>query len=100
MAKIYKIEIEEILQKVVEVKANSLDEAFDIVQNKYANQEYILDYEDYKGVEFREYKDEILKSKKFKNRVDLIRVILQDNKSYTLEEVQKEIDKFMKRRVN
>ena len=64
MSKIYKIEIEEILQKVVEVKANSIDEAFDIVQNKYANQEYILDYEDYKGVEFREYKDEILKSKK------------------------------------
>lgn len=45
-------------------------------------------------------KDQIVKSKKFKNRVDLIRVILQDNKSYTLEEVQKEIDKFMKRRVN
>lgn len=45
-------------------------------------------------------KEQILKSKKFKNRVDLIRVILQDNESYTLEEVQKEIDKFMKRRVN
>ena len=45
-------------------------------------------------------KDQIIKSKKFKNRVDLIRVILQDDKSYTLEEVQKEIDKFMKRRVN
>lgn len=45
-------------------------------------------------------KEQILKSKKFKNRVDLIKVILQDNKSYTLEEVQKEIDKFMKRRVN
>lgn len=45
-------------------------------------------------------KEQILKSKKFKNRVDLIRVILQDDKSYTLEEVQKEIDKFMKRRVN
>ena len=45
-------------------------------------------------------KEQILKSKKFKNRVDLIRVILQDNKSYTLEEVQKEKDKFMKRRVN
>ena len=44
-------------------------------------------------------KEQILKSKKFKNRVDLIRVILQDDKSYTLEEVQKEIDKFMKRRV-
>ena len=68
MSKNYKIEIEEVLQKVVEIKANSLDEAFDIVQNKYANQEYILDYEDYKGVEFREYKDEILKSKKPKER--------------------------------
>lgn len=45
-------------------------------------------------------RDQIVKSKKFKNRVDLIKVILQDNKSYTLEEVQKEIDKFMKRRVN
>ena len=45
-------------------------------------------------------KEQILKSKKFKNRVDLIRVILQDNESYTLEEVKKEIDKFMKRRVN
>ncbi len=45
-------------------------------------------------------KEQILKSKKFKNRVDLIRVILQDNECYTLEEVQKEIDKFMKRRVN
>ena len=45
-------------------------------------------------------KDQIIKSKKFKNRVDLIKVILQDNKSYTLEEMQKEKDKFMKRRVN
>ena len=68
MSKNYKIEIEEVLQKVVEIKANSLDEAFDIVQNKYANQEYILDYEDYNGVEFREYKDEILKNKKPKDR--------------------------------
>lgn len=45
-------------------------------------------------------KEQILQSKKFKNRIDVIKVILQDNKSYTLEEVQKEIDKFMKRRVN
>lgn len=68
MEKIYNIEIEELLQKVVQVKANSLDEAINIVQNKYSNQEYILDYEDYKGVEFREYKDEILKNKKPKDR--------------------------------
>lgn len=45
-------------------------------------------------------KEQIVNSKKFKNRVDLIRVILDDNKTYTIEEVQKEIEKFMKRRVN
>ncbi len=66
MSKVYKIEIEETLQKVVEIKANSLDEAIDIAQNRYSNQEYILDYEDYKGVEYREHKDEVIKEKKHK----------------------------------
>lgn len=68
MAKEYQIEIEELLQRVVTVKANSLDEAFDIVQNRYKNQEYVLDSEDYKGVDFREYKDEVIKSKNKKDR--------------------------------
>lgn len=68
MSKIYQIEIEETLQKVVKIKANSLDEAIDIAQNRYSNQEYVLDYEDYKGVEFSEYKDEVIKEKKHKER--------------------------------
>lgn len=58
MKQVFQIEIKEVLQKVVKVKANSLDEAFDIVQEKYDKEEYVLDYEDFKGVEFREYKDE------------------------------------------
>lgn len=68
MNKVYEIEIQELLQKVVKVEANSLEEAIDIVQNKYSNQEIILDYEDYKGVEFKEYKDNVLDKKKQKNR--------------------------------
>lgn len=56
--KIYEIEIEEVLQKVVKVKADSLDEAIDKVQKRYKNEKYILDYNDFKGVEFREFKDE------------------------------------------
>lgn len=54
----YQIEIEELLQKVVEVEADSLDEAIDIVEEKYHDEEYVLDYENFMGVEFREYKDE------------------------------------------
>ena len=66
MQKTYKIEIEETLQRIVDIQANSLDEAIDIAQNRYSNQEYVLDYEDYKGVEYREYKDEVIKEKKNK----------------------------------
>lgn len=68
MAKMYEIEIEEILQKVVKVKANTLDEAISKVEDRYRNEEYILDYQDYKGTEFREFKGEVIKEKKHKVR--------------------------------
>lgn len=63
MAKVYKIEIEETLQKVVEIQASSLDEAISIAQEIYSNEEYILNEDDYKGAEFREYKDEVIRQK-------------------------------------
>lgn len=68
MNKVYEIEIEEVLQKVVKVEANSLEEAIDIAREKYSNEEYVLDYQDHKDTEFREYKDEVIKQKKSKNR--------------------------------
>ena len=68
MNKVYEIEIEEILQKVVKVEANSLEEAIDIAREKYSNEEYVLDYQDHKDTEFREYKDEVIKQNKSKNR--------------------------------
>lgn len=68
MVKTYKIEIEELLQHVYEIEANSLEEAIDIAREKYSNEEYVLDYQDYKGTEFREYKDEVFKENKPKNR--------------------------------
>lgn len=68
MSKVYEIEIEEILQKVVKIDADSLEDAMDIAREKYSKEEYVLDYQDYKDTEFREYKDEVLKEKKTKNR--------------------------------
>lgn len=68
MAKVYQVEIEELLQKVVKVKANSLAEAINKVEEKYRNEEYVLDYNDFKGVEFNEYKDEVIKQKNKKSR--------------------------------
>ncbi len=66
MSKVYQIEIEETLQRIVEIKANSLDEAIDIARDRYKNEEYILKKEDLKCTEFSEYKDEVTKQKKHK----------------------------------
>ena len=43
----YQIEITEILQRIVEIDANSLDDAIIEINKKYKNQEIILDSSDY-----------------------------------------------------
>ena len=53
MQKTYNIEIEETLQRVVKIEASSLDEAIDIAKERYRNEEYILDENDFKGTEFK-----------------------------------------------
>lgn len=63
MSKSYKIEIEETLSRVLEIKANSLEDAISIVQQKYSNEEYLLNENDYKGVDIRAYEDEKIKEK-------------------------------------
>ena len=51
--KSFKIEIKETLSRVVEVKASSLDEAFNKVQSKYHDESIILDSNDFTDVEFK-----------------------------------------------
>ncbi len=61
--KTYKIEVEEILQNVYDIEANSLEEAIDIAEEKYRSEEIVLDYNALKETNFREFKDEIEKEK-------------------------------------
>lgn len=44
-------------------------------------------------------KEQILTSSKYTNRVDLLRAILIESKKYTIDQVDCEIEKFMKRKV-
>lgn len=39
---------------------------------------------------------QLINSKKYKHRVDLLEVLLQDDKRYSISDVDKEIQKFMK----
>lgn len=57
MKRIYKIEIEELLQRVVEIEVENVNEAIRIAKEKYRKEEYVLDENDFKGVKFSEYKD-------------------------------------------
>lgn len=45
--KTFEIEITETLQVVQEVEAKNYDEAFELINNKYKNEEIILNSEDY-----------------------------------------------------
>lgn len=55
----FQIEIEEILQRVEEIESESLEEALDIAEDRYSEQEIVLDYEDFKGHEIREYRNQV-----------------------------------------
>ena len=57
MKRIYKIEIDELLQRVVEIEAENVNEAISKAKEKYRKEEYVLDENDFKGVEFSEYED-------------------------------------------
>lgn len=43
----FKVEIKEFLSRIVDIEANSIDEALDKVNQSYLNQEIILDYNDF-----------------------------------------------------
>lgn len=63
----YQIEVEEILQKVVEIEADSLEEAIDKARQQYSNEEIVLYAECLVETNFSEYRDEVIPEKKHKD---------------------------------
>ena len=57
MKKFYHIEIEEILQNVYDIKANSLEEAIEIARTRYKNEEYALNENCLKETNFKEFSE-------------------------------------------
>jgi len=56
---IFSVEVEEILQKVVDIEAKTIEEAIEIAKQKYRDEEIVLESEDIKETTFEEYKDEV-----------------------------------------
>lgn len=51
--KTYEIEITEVLQKIIIVKAQNQNDAFEIVKKKYDTEEIVLSYNDYADTEIK-----------------------------------------------
>ena len=45
------------------------------------------------------FKETLLRSKKFRNNADALKVLLKDNQPYTMEQVEEILDEFMKGQV-
>ncbi len=52
-----------------------------------------------KNTEDKFSKEQIVKSKRFRNNVDLLNAVLKESKQYTLKEVEEIIKNFMKGKV-
>lgn len=84
----FQIEIEEISQKVETVKANNLEEALEKIEDKYNDGKIVLDYEDFKGHEVREYRDCVKEEDLVKDNIIDINfgraIILEKEKDWAL----------------
>lgn len=81
----YGIEIEESSSRVIEVDANSYEEAQDKVEEMYRNQEVILDYEDYNGVRYEPFPSQRIKDNykltiEYDNKNENLKIIDSNNK--------------------
>ena len=52
-----------------------------------------------KSEEIKFVKSQIISSDKYKNRADLLNVLLEDDKEYTLSEIEKKLEDFLSREV-
>lgn len=53
----YKIEIQETLSRVIEIEADSVEDAIDRVRVMYRAEEIVLDSDDYVSTEIEEFTD-------------------------------------------
>lgn len=53
----YKVEVREILSRIIEIEAENEEGSLKEVKRKYMNENFILNAEDYVKTEFNSYKD-------------------------------------------
>lgn len=82
----FKIEIIEKLSESLNIKANSIDEALDKVNEMYKNEQIILDSSNHIDTEIREYKED--------DSIDEINHLMQEIINYLIDDEKKHFEEF------
>ena len=53
----FKIEVQEVLSRIIEIEAKNIDEAISKVKDMYQNEEIVLDSEDFVTSEIKEFSE-------------------------------------------
>ncbi len=81
--KLYNVEVVETLTRVVEQKANSYEEAEELVSAKYSDSEIVLDWNDLEDISYKPYPSQELKKDflvTFQFKKDKNELLVTDNK--------------------
>ncbi len=78
----FKIEVQELLSRVVEVEAESRDEAISKINIQYEKTEIVLDYNDFVEVNFLDINSQSLKDEKDKLINGVIDYLYEDEKKH------------------
>ncbi len=96
----FKVEIEEISQRVEDIEADNLEEALDKAEEKYSTGEIVLDYEDFKDHEVREYRNQVREEDLVKDNIIPLNngqaILLEGDKNLALlKQIGKEVEPYI-----
>jgi hypothetical protein len=82
--KLFEIEIQEILCRVVKIKAKSYNSALDKIREKYTKCEIVLDYNDFVDVSYQDINKQSAEDEKNKLILEIIDYLYNDEKTHYL----------------
>lgn len=80
--KLFKIEVQELLCRVVEIEAESYNAALEIIQEKYKKCEIVLDYNDFAEVRYQDINTQSLDDERNKLIFEIIEYMYEDEKKH------------------
>jgi len=83
--KLFEIEVQELLCRVVEIEAESYNAALEVIQEKYKKCEIVLDYNDFAFVSYQDINKQSAEDEKNELILDIINFIYNDEERHCLE---------------